>query len=389
MKPAKNNLGFIAGLARASRVAAVLVATLTLTAPPGWALVSIDDGRNQLYVSANFSAGHDSNILANANSSGDDTYSLDLGAEFIRRAGLIGLNSSVGVNATRYRDHASENFQNPRFNAEFTKQTGRTTGALTLSAARESRADTDANLRSVSWNYASGLNFKYPVIERYYFTGNLGYSRHDYVNNPALVDLDTFSAGLDLFYVFTTDRDLLGGYRYRRENTSAHSFTTDHAFTVGMTGRLIGRLNGSLRAGYELRVPSDRLESTFSAWTANASATWTFTKRFSLTGQLAKDFSTTSTNVSVDVLSTALNAQFVWNAKTTFSSQLSWSDSQFLGTTGHDRHDNNFSWSAGLSRILNNHLQLSLNYLTASNRSTEAISEFRRNAITFTTSARY
>ena len=40
---------------------------------------------------------------------------------------------------------------------EFTKQTGRTTGSLSLSASRESRADAAVNLRSTSWNIPVGL----------------------------------------------------------------------------------------------------------------------------------------------------------------------------------------------------------------------------------------
>jgi len=93
---------------------------------------------------------YDSNLFANAAGAGDTSYSLSFGADYVRRAGWIGLNASVGVNATRYGKFTREDFENPTFTAAFSKQSGRTTGSLTLSAARESRADVAANLATKS-----------------------------------------------------------------------------------------------------------------------------------------------------------------------------------------------------------------------------------------------
>jgi len=287
------------------------------------------------------------------------------------------------VNATRYGKFTTENFQNPHFNAEFTKQTGRTTGALTLSAARQSRADTAANIRSESWNYNTGLNFKYPVIERYSFSGTLGYALIDYVDNTTLVDLKSYTAGLDLYYVFTTDRDLIAGYRYRRDEASASSQSQDHSFTAGISGRIIGELNGSIRGGYSYRVPQDHRDQTFSSWTANASATWHINKRFSVTAQLAKDFSTTSTDVSVNTLTTSLNSQYAINAKTSMIGGTSWATSDYLGQLGGGRRDTSWTWNIGLNRIFNDHLKFTLTYAFFRNWSTSSFSNFDRRSVNF------
>lgn len=376
------------------RVSIAGTLSLLLVLSPAHALVSIDEGRNKLFVVANFSAAHDSNIFASADGEGDTTYALDLGAQLVRRAGLIGLNATAGVNATRFAKFQDENFQDPRLNAEFTKQTGRTTGSLTLGAARQSRADAAANLRNESWNYTGGVNFKYPVIERYYFTGNLGYSRRDYADNTVMVDLASYSAGLDLFYVLSSDRDLLAGYRIRREATSASSSRTDHGFTVGMAGKLIGRLNGSLRAGYTSRSPSNSSTLSpdggkFSSWTAAATASWNPTKRLGLTGQLGKDFSTASTNTSLDTLFTSLNANYALSSKTAVTADTSWSDTRFLGSAGGGRQDHNWGWSITLDRIINDHLKFSLGYSFAQNWSTDRVADFTRRSVTLTVSANY
>ena len=118
---------------------------------------------------------------------------------------------------------------------EFDKRTGRTTGVLTLSAQRSSQADAAANARDESWNYSTGLNLRYPVIERYAFTASLGYGLLDYVNKGdlPLVNLSTYTATTGLFYVLTDDRDLFADYRYRYEQTSASEGSVDNALWPG------------------------------------------------------------------------------------------------------------------------------------------------------------
>ena len=128
----------------------VLAAALSalLACPPALALVSLSDGRNQIYVTASATFSWDSNIYANSTSGGDYLFNAGLGLELKRRAGLISVDGSVAIDATQFADNSSENSLNPRFRTEFSKTGGRTTGVLSLGAARRSRADSAANLRS-------------------------------------------------------------------------------------------------------------------------------------------------------------------------------------------------------------------------------------------------
>jgi len=189
------------------------------------ALVSLNDGTDRIFVTGTVGVSRDSNIFASSGGSGDFVYSGGLSAEYLRKAGWIQVNAGVGVDISRFDKFNDEDFQNPRFNAEFSKQTGRTTGAISLTAARQSRADAAVNTRNTSWNYNAGLNVKYPVIERYTFAAGVGYGMIKYIDNPAFVDLKTYSANQPLLYIeqragsfrrlsFSLQRDLAANFRH-------------------------------------------------------------------------------------------------------------------------------------------------------------------------------
>jgi hypothetical protein len=371
------------------RTGFILLLVSLLVCPPLQALVSINDGKNRLDLVANANLSWDSNVFANRTSGGDYLFTAGLGLEFKRRAGLIALNGSVGIDATRFVDNSDQNAINPRFRAEFSKQTGRTTGALTLGAARQSRADSADNLRSESWLYDAGLNFKYPVIERYTISGSVGYSSLDYLNNSALVDLKTYSASVDLFYVYTSERDLFAGYRYRHGETSASTSYDDHAFTVGVSGKILPKIGGSVRVGYQFRQPRGSIEGDYQALTASTAVTWNVSKRINFSGQVAKDFSTTATNINMDALSFNLDGQYAMNAKLSFFSGVGYGINRFLGVPGADRRDTYFSWNAGVGYTMSERLKIALTYAYFQNWSTLDYSDFERNSVNLNLSSRF
>ena len=372
------------------RLALAAALSALLACAPAHALVSMNDGRNQIYITAAASFSWDSNIFANSTSGGDYLFNAGLGLELKRRAGLISVDGTFGIDATQFADNSSENSLNPRFRTEFSKQSGRTTGVLSLGAARQSRADSAANLRSESWLYDLALNLKYPVIERYSIAGTIGYSRLDYLNNVVLVDLQTFNASADLFYVYTSERDLFAGYRYRHGETSASSSFDDHAFTVGVSGKILPKLNGAVRVGYQLGQPSGSGEGSYTALTASAATTWNVSRRLSLNGQVAKDFSTTSTNLNIDAITFNLDAQYAMNSKLTFSSGVGYGINEFLGLPGADRKDEFFTWNIGANyKVLDERLTVALMYAYLRNWSTLDYSDFERNSVNLNLSSRF
>lgn len=360
-----------------------------LSARESHALLKFNEGRDQIFVSASLTVGYDSNIFASSAGEGDIFTNSSLSLEYMRRAGLIGVNGSLSWNLGSFASNTSQNFSNPAMRLEFVKNTGRTTGSITFDAQRQSQADPNVNFRTDSWNYNAGLNWKYPVIERYSLAGSFGYGLLDYVDNSAgLTDLSTYTASTDLFYTYTSQRDIIAGYRIRVSETSAQNQTTDHAFTAGISGKILAKLNGTIRAGYQVRQESSSGD-TFSSYTASASTTWTVNKKLSVTGTLNKDFSTTATESSVDTTSFNLDAQYVLRHRWSLYSGVGVGYSEFLNGIDGGREDHYFTWSVGVSYSLNDHFKASLTYSYFQNWSNRARSEFERNSISLNITSRW
>ena len=372
------------------RATVALFVAACLLCPPAHALVTFNDSKEHIFVTGTAALAYDSNIYAHSGGGGDTIYSAGLLIEYTRRAGWIGVNGSVGLDLSRFVDNQNENFLNPRFALELTKSSGRTTGALSLTAARENRADSAANLREQSWNYAAGLNFKYPVIERYSISGSFDYTDRVFDGHSGLSNLATYSAGADLLYALSSERDLIAGYRYRYSETSTNAAFDDHSFTVGVSGKIISRLNGSLRAGYQVRRPHGRAtDGSYEGLTASGAVTWTATKKLSFTGQLSRDVSVTSTDISIDTFSGSLDAQYVFNARLSVFANLGAGDSRFLGLLGNNRRDQFFTYGGGVNYTMLQHLKVSLAYVYFENWSTLSYSDYIRNTFTLSLSSRW
>jgi hypothetical protein len=363
---------------------------------PALALVTLNDGHDHIDVTASFGVTHDSNIFAAAGSTGDTIYNGNISAAYTRRAGWIGINANTSIASAHFGKTKEQSFDDPNLSVELTKNTGRTKGSLTLSAARESRADPAINTRATLWNYSSGLNFRYHIYGAYDLSGTLGYSQRDYVQDQVFSNLSTYTTSLDLFHVFSAERDASIGYRYRYSETSRDTASTDHGINLGLYGRIVRGLNGSVRFGYQTRIPEGKAsgDQSYQSWTASGSLNYPITKKFNLSAQIGKDFSTTATATSVDALSASLDAQYSFSSRWGLSSSVGWSDSRFIGDNGRvvlsfgpplvlgpGRHDTNMTWSVSTSYAFSEHLKLSLSYSWFENWSNIDFADFVRSAV--------
>ncbi len=390
------------------RALAAILATL-IACPPARALISLNDGRDRLFVNGSVTISGDSNVFANSDNRGDLVYSTSLSADYTRRAGWIGVNAHVSVGSSRFAELKGQDFDNPSLGLEFTKQSGRTTGSLTLSASKESRADASVNLRSTSWNIPVGLNFKYPIVSVYTLAGSLGYSSRRYLEETVFSSLSSYSASLDLFRILSAEREMIAGYRYRLSESSRSTTSTDHALSLGLSGKLIRGLKGSVRVGYQTRGASGgivageaRPRTKFDSWTASSSSSYSFTRKLSLSGSLAKDFSTTATDSYVDTTNASLQLQYAYNSHWNAGVGADFGDSKFLGEGGRivlnpgpppllgaARHDNYLSWNASVGYSMYEHLKASLSYSWFQNWSSIAFADFVRSSWSFSASTRW
>lgn len=362
---------------------------LTLLAGPAHGLIRFNEGRDQIFVIGTLSVGYDSNIYASSVGEGDVVTNVTLAVEYTRRAGMIGVNGTAAWNLGSFASNGSENFSSPSLSMELVKDSGRTTGSFTFGVSQQSQADPVVNQRIESWNFNTGLNWKYPVIDRYSLSGNFGYSWIDYTDNgTGLVDLDLYTAGIDLLYAYTTQRDLIAGYNIRRSESSSGIGTTDHAFTVGVSGKIYSKLNGTVRVGYMLREV-DTTGETFDSYTTSASVTWPINKRFSITGTASKDFSTSATDSSMDVLRGNLDAQYFIRNRWSLYAGVGGGYIEFLNGVDNGREDYYFTWSLGLNYNLNDHFKAALTYSYFRNWSNRSTSDFDRNSITLSITSRW
>ncbi|HUR56535.1 MAG TPA: outer membrane beta-barrel protein [Opitutaceae bacterium] len=382
---------------------ATLLASL-IACPPVQALVALNDGHDRIFVNLSASVSQDSNVFANSDNSSDLVTTSSLSAEYTRRAGWIGVNAHASVVSSSFATFSNEDFVNPSLSMELTKQTGRTTGAFAVNAARESRADAAVNVRSDSWNYGSSLSIKYPIVSTYTASANFGWASREYLDNAAFFDLATYNASFDLFHILTTDREILAGYRYRLSETARDTSTSDHSATVGLSGRLIRGVTGSLRAGYQTRIPEGgrSTEAKYSSWTASAASSYAFSRKLNFSGNLSKDFSTTANDSSVDVISAGVDAQYAYSPRWTLTASAGFSDSRYIGDSGRvpisigtttvlgpNRHDNYANWGASVAFSLNDHFKIAANYTWFENWSTLPLADFVRTAWTLNVSSRW
>lgn len=389
---------------RQLRAFLALVLAGCLACPPAYALVVLNDGHDRIYVTGTAGVSYDSNVFAAKGSEGDYIFTSSVAADYQRRAGWIGVNGRVAMNLGKFDSIKGQDFNDPSFSLEFTKQTGRTTGSVTLNLARESRADAAVNTRSESWNYNAGLNFRYHIVGNYDLAGQVGYAQREYIDNTVFSNLATYHANFDLFHVFSSERDMILGYRYRFSEMASDASTTDHSLSFGIHGKLIRGINGTLRVGYQSRTPHGGPAGSegFDSWTASGSMVYAINKKANLSAQISKDFSTTAMETSVDTLSASLDLQYALTSRWAFSSSVAVGDTRFLGEGGRvlislgppailgpNRHDNFFSWTTSANYSLNEHLKIGLTYLWFQNWSTISFADFVRSSWNLNVSSRW
>ena len=355
--------------------------------PAAQALLNVDGTRNQVFVFGEVVLGYDSNVYAQSGGKGDFSTTASIGMELKRRAGIISVNARMVLDYVRYAKITGQNAWNPSLYLEFNKTTGRTTGAFTINAYRSSQADSAVNIRTSSWNFPLGLSLKYPVSDHIYLTSQTNYRAQRYINNSALSNYYDVGEGVDAFYVFTSKLDLLGGYRLRLSHTDKGN-TTDQNFSFGATGGLLPKLNGLVRIGYQVRT-IDATREKFNQLSMVSALTWNATRKLTVTGQVARDFSTTATGISVDSLSATLHGNYVFTRRFSVNAGIGGGRNLFLGYSQPRRQDEFFTWDVGAAYSYNEHLRINLTYTYLHNWSTLALSNFERSNYSLDIASRF
>jgi Putative beta-barrel porin 2 len=375
---------------------AAAVIAIFVAIPSARALVSLEDGRDRIFVDGMVEMGYDSNLFANSHNQGSFSTQGTLGAEYARRAGWIGVNVEASLTFARYANFRNQDYVDPKISAEFTKQTGRTTGSLTMGVQREDRADVTVNTRDTSWNYDAGLDLQYPIIERYSITASFDYNRTDYLDKQLFTDLTTYTGNLYLYYILNEQRDLFIDTRTRYSYESNGETDVDNALSAGVSGHVVGPFNGSLQFGYQVRTPHGGPDhGNYNDLTASGTTTWNINRRMTLTGTLSRDFSTTALAQSIESSRAGLTFQDSLTAKASLTLSGAVGEDRFLGVegelqpSGEHRDDTFYSLSAGYYYTINQHLKFSINYTFYRSNSNLDLADFDRDQIYFTVTSHW
>jgi hypothetical protein len=385
------------------RAAAAAFVALGLAAGPAGALVTLNDGTDKIYTSGTFTMGYDSNINASSDEVSDTTVDAVVQLEYLRRAGMIGVNANISYAIDRFLRHTTYDTVNPTYSLEFDKASGRTTGTLDFSAIRSSQADAAVNLYTTSWDYDASLNVHYPIIDRYSLAGSFTYGNVDYTKTSGqpLVNLATYDSSISLFYILSDVRDLFATYRYRYEQSSNDTSTADDALSLGVHGKVFWEINGSLSAGYQIRNPEGAPQAAAAQQgksgdlTANGSLTWNANRELAFTGSLSRDYSTTPIAATTDTTAATFDAKYKVNPALSAGAGIGGGEDRFLGPLGlitgtdKERLDYYFTWNASVNYKFNERLNATLAYAFFENWSNLGFAVFRRNTLSLSLSSRW
>jgi Putative beta-barrel porin 2 len=374
------NLRPLTGSSSFIRRVLIAMAAVALLMPRAVGLIDLNEGRDKVTVHADYGISYDSNLFARSDSPGDTDQTLELGANYNRQAGVFGFSASASITTARFQRYSSQDYTNPSLKLSLNKNDGRLTGALAATAQRESSSDDAANIRANSWHYSANLSLRYPVNDRYYLTGNSDFSIRDYTPNTPLFNLSSYAESVDLYYIYSSKLDLLGGYRVRWGQAAGGTGTRDEAFTLGATGAILPKLSGTVRAGYQTRDESGPNGGHYDDLTGAFMLAWPLSKRITFNFQTSKDFMTAATDVSVDATSFDLSATVKPNlrVKIALTGEVGYTTSRYLGTAGDGREDRTLSFLVKLSVPIKDHFAAGLSFGYLTNASNFAISKYDR-----------
>jgi hypothetical protein len=351
-------------------------------------LLTLEGGKAQVGVIGRAYFNWDSNVFNNSNEQ-DDTFTvLVAGATYDRNAGIIGVQGSAIWTFDFFNRFDDENSANPTLKLSFIKAQGKTTGTLGFTYRRISQADDAANQRTRLGEFETRLVVQYPINERFSLTSTTEVADRGYRDN-AFFDNNTYAQSLDAFRVYTSKLDLLAGYRYRFTDAEGQPDSMDHAFTVGVNGKLLPKIDGSLRVGYQVRDIRMASAGTLDGVTASASLVWSPRNRVLVSTQISKDFSTTSTALSSDSLTWFNSVQFTTGSKIVLTAGIGYSQSKYYAVDLHVRTDDHFYWRLGANYPITTNIAAEATFTSSQNWSTYSFADYTKEFVSVGIAAKF
>lgn len=359
--------------------------------PPARALLNMNQAKDLIFVTGSYGVGYDSNVFTRSAGQHSFTQNASAAVDYSRQAGLIGVTVNASVSAGRFDAIAGQNYLDPSIAVGLRKRYGRTTGAVSFSSQRESQPDPDAGERTRSWNFVSALDLRYPVNDRYYLTNNFRAASRQYADSSVFSDLTTYTNAIAVNYIYTSKLDLNAGYTLTVSDTTGETSAYDQSFTVGATGSILPKLSGTVRMGAQQRNNQSATAGRehFNAFTSGTSLKWAYSRNFAVLADLNEDFSTTSTDISVNRASIGLHATATFASRLACTAGPTYISSDYLGEAGGGRRDDLIQFDANLTVSITKNIRASTAYVYMNNNSNSPRADFGRHNIILSVVATY
>lgn len=266
-------------------------------------------GSGELIFGATARVGHDSNIFGNSIQGGidDSFFSIVPELRFVKDDSRSTINARIAADITRYNDQSDEDFENFYSSIDISLPTGQ--GSPISGDIRfEFNSINDTNLlvnnRLNEDTFSGSANLTYRISSKTGLRGGFQYSDSQ---NELFSDTKTSLLFTGVQYNYSSKAGVFIDGRLRTTESEGINSVDNRSkgFTIGLTGELSPRLEGSISAGYQStdargNIPGDSDSDQFIAF---ANLTWTPQEKTNVVLTLNRDMDVSPGNQSVETTS--------------------------------------------------------------------------------------
>lgn len=359
------------------------IAALLVSAPISYGFATLEHGR--LVGSGSARVDYDSNIFVSNSQVSDTIGTADGNVQYVRDAGIITTQATVGMTALAFTRHSDQNTADPYFNSAWGYMPDdKTTVKAALDYRRSTIANEFVNARIRSDDLTLTGSAEYLMSEKLGLRALADYVSSNYLTQ-GYSDVATYDLGLYGVYVYSPKLKLLAGVT-RLESWTSHRASTgndpanhDIRYAFGAEGEIAPKVTGNVNVGITRRSfkssgfngSTDLYLSSQLSWAAAEKTTWSLLvgRSLSLT---AADQSVRSTNVSVQLTQRL-------SQKLTFQGSVGWTDSRFQSYRGLlDRNDHGYSLRGQLAYAVKENISCDLSVGYRDNSSNFLVSTYDR-----------
>tara|TARA_Y100000385_G_scaffold225843_1_gene236375 strand:- start:859 stop:2196 length:1338 start_codon:yes stop_codon:yes gene_type:complete len=295
---------------------------------------------------------------------------------------------------------------------------------------------------------AGDLDAEYRVSTKFSFSAGVRYDETEYQTyTDRLVDRETTSFPLNVYYELTPKLDLTLGYTYSTTDiegtgnssdsaiqnfdglgapttlvqTTTSAFQTgyvrdDHFYNIGLRGNILTKLTGYFKVGYRTRSPEDSTKSTtrFTTETPfggglptttdtsppdelikrvdssklglDANLTWMATNKLLVQLALSRDFGAGGEGESSEITRANLVGNYSFNTQWSAMANLGYTETDYPDDV---REEEQLTGGLRFNYVLNTYCRFSAGYTYTDNDSSRASSSYDNNTLDLTAILRY